>query len=124
MTPQTFLNVYTSDIRYNTTYALELLFESTPAFNASFGYGLVNAAAVAKAIALSPFTNVANLRGENWGGVDILSTVPNNKYDYKPGTSMASPHVAGVVALMLSANPNLTAAQIRQILTETATQLA
>lgn len=37
------------------------------------------------------------------------------------GTSMASPHVAGVVALMKSANPNITFAQVRQALKETAT---
>jgi subtilisin len=33
---------------------------------------------------------------------------------------MAAPYVAGVVALMLSANPNLTTAQVQQILIETA----
>jgi subtilisin family serine protease len=52
-------------------------------------------------------------------GVDILSTVPGD-YDFKNGTSMAAPYVAGVVALMLSANPNLTTVQVQQILIETA----
>ncbi|MBE9006936.1 S8 family serine peptidase [Fortiea sp. LEGE XX443] len=53
-------------------------------------------------------------------GVEVYSTVPNNQYASYSGTSMATPHVAGVVALMLSANPNLTPAQVRQIITETA----
>ncbi len=56
-------------------------------------------------------------------GSDIYSTLPNNKYGFKGGTSMAAPHVAGVAALMLSANPNLTAEQVRQILTDSATAL-
>ncbi|WAL59075.1 S8 family peptidase [Thermocoleostomius sinensis] len=50
-------------------------------------------------------------------GVDVYSTLPGNRYGLLSGTSMASPHVAGVVALMLSANPNLTHAQVRQYLT-------
>jgi subtilisin len=53
-------------------------------------------------------------------GVDIYSSVPGNQYGIHSGTSMATPHVAGVIALMLSANPNLTDAQVRQIVTETA----
>jgi Subtilase family/Bacterial pre-peptidase C-terminal domain/FG-GAP-like repeat len=53
-------------------------------------------------------------------GVSVYSTTPGNNYGFSSGTSMATPHVAGVIALMLSANSNLTHAQIRQILTETA----
>jgi subtilisin len=53
-------------------------------------------------------------------GVGIYSTMPGNEYASYSGTSMATPHVAGVVALMLSANPNLTDAEIRQIIIETA----
>ncbi|PSB51494.1 peptidase S8 [filamentous cyanobacterium Phorm 6] len=57
---------------------------------------------------------------------DIYSTVPLSQpgipYRYFAGTSMGVPHVAGTIALMLQANPNLTAAQIKQILAETANQ--
>ena len=44
-------------------------------------------------------------------------------YYFLGGTSMASPHVAGVVALMLEKNPNLTAAEAEEILETTAIPL-
>ncbi len=40
-------------------------------------------------------------------GVDILSAYPNNTYQTASGTSMAGPHVAGVVALLWSGKPDL-----------------
>jgi serine protease len=51
-----------------------------------------------------------------------LSTVAAD-YALFDGTSMAAPHVAGVVALIRSANKNLTPAQVRLILTSTAMPL-
>jgi serine protease len=54
----------------------------------------------------------------------VLSTLPNGNnqpsYDWYNGTSMAAPHVAGIVALMLAVKPSLTAAQVEAILKETA----
>ena len=44
-------------------------------------------------------------------------------YTVKVGTSMAAPHVAGIAALMLEANPSLTPDQIRQLLIDTASPM-
>lgn len=52
-------------------------------------------------------------------GLNIFSTVPGNQFEMMSGTSMASPMVAGVVALMKSANKNLSNQQIMKILNET-----
>jgi thermitase len=49
-------------------------------------------------------------------GVSILSTLPHNKYGEMNGTSMATPLVAGLVALLKAQDPALTGAQIRALL--------
>src|SRR5919199_2970716 len=55
-------------------------------------------------------------------GVSIYSTTPGNTYQSFSGTSMASPYVAGVAALLRSANPNLTAAQVEYLMRQSATR--
>ncbi|CAM4512268.1 S8 family serine peptidase [Myxococcus xanthus] len=52
-------------------------------------------------------------------GEDVLSTVPGGGWEEMSGTSMATPTVAGAAALMFAENPNLTAAQVRDLLVQT-----
>jgi len=56
-------------------------------------------------------------------GVDVFSTQWGGGYTTMSGTSMATPHLAGVVALILDANPTLSVAQIDSILEMTAVDL-
>jgi hypothetical protein len=64
----------------------------------------------------------------NWGdfvdvaapGNWVYSTMRGNNYGAMSGTSMASPHVAGLAALLFSLNPQLTNAQVREIIEQNA----
>lgn len=56
-------------------------------------------------------------------GVNIYSTVPGNKYESLDGTSMATPVVAGIAALVLEYYPTLTAKQLRWVLMNSVTKL-
>jgi len=68
----------------------------------------------------------------NWGkttvdiaapGTSILSTIPGSTYAAWNGTSMATPHVAGVAALLWSYDPSLTVAQVKQLILDNAQPL-
>jgi subtilisin family serine protease len=70
-------------------------------------------------------------RGANQGlqvsvaapGVDILAAAPEETYQMSTGTSIATAHVSGVVALMLERDPTLKPDDVREILESTATDL-
>lgn len=56
-------------------------------------------------------------------GVAIYSTIPDNQYKSLQGTSMAAPVVSGVAALLMSYFPELSAADVKEIIMESATVL-
>jgi subtilisin family serine protease len=56
-------------------------------------------------------------------GVNVRSCYPGGGYTSMSGTSMASPHVNGVVALIRQANPNLSVEMVKQIIYDTAFDL-
>lgn len=99
---------------------------------------VINVASSGPDGALAPYSNHGSLvdvtaPGGSMGlGTEagVLSTVNEGQrtpgsagYGWMQGTSMASPHVAGIVALMKSAKPSLTPAQIEQTLKDTARPL-
>lgn len=65
------------------------------------------------------FSNYGEYSTLSAPGVMIYNAVPGNKYTYMEGTSMASPIVAGGVALLKSHDKSLTTSQVANILKET-----
>jgi cell wall-associated protease len=73
---------------------------------------------------VAPFSNFGKINVDVFApGEEIYATVPNNKYKYLQGTSMASPNVAGVAALIRSYYPKLKASQVKHILMDSGVAL-
>lgn len=78
---------------------------------------VISVAAIASNGALASFSNYGATQVDIGApGVAINSTLPGNTYGAYSGTSMATPHVAGGVALLAASNPNWTAKNIRDAL--------
>jgi subtilisin family serine protease len=95
---------------------------STPGYPARFSSTLASVLSVgaySSSGAIASFSNDVGNSGAvqlDAPGVGIYSTYAGDQYSRLSGTSMATPHVAGLAALALSANPNLTAAQLRSLI--------
>ncbi len=74
---------------------------------------------------LADFSNFGKINVDVFApGVQIYATTPNNSYQFLAGTSMASPNVAGVAALIRSYYPKLSAKQVKQILMTSGTPIS
>ncbi|SDF49048.1 Serine protease, subtilisin family [Blastococcus aurantiacus] len=85
--------------------------------------GVIGVAATDEFAEKAWFSNYGSYVDVSAPGEFILSTSPEYGYVYMSGTSMAAPHVAGVVALMEAAAPAITPDQVEQALTASATDL-
>ncbi|OCT17136.1 serine protease [Paenibacillus pectinilyticus] len=71
----------------------------------------------------APFSNYGDYIDVTAPGVSIASTYPNNQYAALSGTSMASPHVTALAALIRSTNPNLKNTEVYDIMRKSAQDL-
>lgn len=98
--------------------------DSTPFYPANYGIdpltpNVISVAATDKNDLLASFSNYgASTVHLGAPGAEIVSTYPGNIYAYMSGTSMAAPHVSGAAALILSAAPSLSAAQLKAAILE------
>ena len=66
------------------------------------------------------FSNFGTIKVDIFApGTEIYSTIPDQKYRYAQGTSMASPVAAGAAALIWAYFPHMTAEQVKEVLFET-----
>jgi subtilisin family serine protease len=92
---------------------------ATPFYPAGYD-SVIAVASVNNKDEVSPFSNFGPHVDLSAPGEQILSTIPDSKYDTVSGTSMSTPHVSGAAALILSRHPEFTPPQVMTILKNTA----
>lgn len=98
----------------------------TPSYPASYDLdNIVSVAATDNNDLLATFSNFGAVSVDLGApGVAILSTTPANTYSSFSGTSMASPHVAGVAALLLAEDPSLDVMGLKAVLMDNVDPIA
>jgi subtilisin family serine protease len=91
-------------------------------YPASFA-GVVSVSAVDSTDTIAEFSNIGRAVDIAAPGVDLLSTIPGGEYALGTGTSMSSPHVAGVAALIRAARPGLDVDEVEAVLRASAVDL-
>lgn len=83
--------------------------------------GVITVSAVDENLSKASFSNkVSDIKmAVSAPGVNILSTLPHNQYGMLSGTSMSTPYVASLIAIIKTINPDLSAKDIFQILEKT-----
>ena len=98
--------VYPNDQTPENTTEISGNFLTVGALNYEYGSGLI-----------AEFSNYGKTNVDVFApGTKIWSTTPNDEYEFLQGTSMAAPAVSGVAAIIRGYYPQLSAAQIKQII--------
>jgi len=95
---------------------------STPCYPSDYD-SVISVIATTSSDTKASWSNYGSAKDISAPGEYIVSTYIDGGYAYMSGTSMASPVVAGVVALILSANPDLSVNEVKEILYSTAVDL-
>lgn len=97
----------------------------SPGYPASYDLdNIISVAAVDRTGNLAQFSNYGEISVDVGApGVEVMSSIVGGQYKEYRGTSMASPHVAGIAALILSDKPNMSWQEVRDRIIKTAKPL-
>jgi Subtilase family/Purple acid Phosphatase, N-terminal domain len=100
--------------------------DTTPHYPSSYSNdNIIAVAATGSSDNLATFSNYGSTSVDLAApGVSILSSLPGNQYGFASGTSMATPHVAGAAALLLSTMPNALYPTVRDRIFQSVDQLS